>query len=266
MKAMKLYDRVHRIHRELAAQGLTPDVALKVSDLTPFDQFHYHGTEAVDEAIAALALRSGMRILDIGAGLGGPARYIAEKTDAHVTALELQEDLSAVGEDLTRRCGLSTLVDHRCGNVLDGIEGNFDAIVSMLCFLHIPDRARLFSVCRHSLSEKGKLYVEDFALRRKATASEAEALAVKVQCPYLPTVEEYRQHFLGAGFRHIEIADVTEDWTSFTTERLAAYRSARPRNTAIHGAEVVEGLEDFYATVAGLFESGLIAGVKITVS
>jgi hypothetical protein len=136
----------------------------------------------------------------------------------------------------------------------------------MLCFLHIPDRARLFAVCRAAFGEKGKLYVEDFAQRRKARASEAEALAAKVQCPYLPTVEEYRQHFLGAGFQHIEIADVTGDWTSFTAERLAAYRSARPRNIAIHGAEVVEGLEDFYATVAGLFADGAISGVKITAS
>jgi cyclopropane fatty-acyl-phospholipid synthase-like methyltransferase len=183
-----------------------------------------------------------------------------------VTALELQEDLSAVGEDLTRRCGLTALVEHRCGNALDGVDGSFDAIVSMLCFLHIPDRARLFQVCRAALGDKGKLYVEDFALRRKATPQEAEALAVKVQCPYLPTAEEYRQHFLGAGFRHVEIADVTEDWTSFTADRLAAYRSARDRNIAIHGAGVVEGLEDFYATVAELFADGAISGVKITAS
>lgn len=266
MKAMKLYDRVHRIHRELAACGISPDQPLMVSDLTPFDQFHYHGTEAVDEAIAALGLKPGMRVLDIGAGLGGPARYLAEKSGAHVTALELQEDLNAVGEELTRRCGLVALVDHRCGNVLDGLEGNFDAMVSMLCFLHIPDRARLFAICRAALGARGKLYVEDFALRRTATASEAEALAVKVQCSYLPTAEQYRRHFLGAGFQRVEMADVTADWTSFTAERLAAYRKARPRNIAVHGVEVVEGLEDFYATVAGLFADGAISGVRITAS
>lgn len=266
MKAMKLYDRVHRIHRELAVQGLTPDQPLKVSDLTPFDQFHYHGTDAVDEAIAALGLRPGMRVLDIGAGLGGPARYIAEKSGAHVTALELQEDLNDVGEDLTRRCGLAARVEHRCGNVLDGLDGNFDAIVSMLCFLHIPDRARLFQVCRRALGTRGNLYVEDFALRRKATAGEAEALAVKVQCSYLPTARQYRQHLLGAGFPRVEMTDVTVDWACFTAGRLAAYRAARDRSIAIHGAEVVDGLEDFYATVASLFDSGLIAGLKITAS
>ncbi len=263
---MKLYDRVHRIHRELAAQGLTPDLPLKVSDLTPFDQFHYHGTEAVEEAIAALSLKPGMRVLDIGAGIGGPARYIAERTGAHVTALELQEDLSAVGEDLTRRCGLSGLVDHRCGNVLDGVAGNFDCIVSMLCFLHIPDRARLFRVCRSVLREGGALYIEDFGRNRNATAAETEALAIKVQCPHVPTPEEYRSDLSGAGFAAVQLIDATADWTSFTASRLAAYRAARDRNVTIHGAEVVDGLDDFYATVAGLFSGGFIAGLKITAS
>lgn len=266
MKAMKLYDRVHRIHRELAAKGLAPDVALKVSDLTPFDQLHYHGTKAVEEAISALGLKAGMRVLDIGAGLGGPARYIAERTGAHVTALELQEDLSAVGEDLTRRCGLSTRVEHRCGNVLDGVEGNFDCIVSMLCFLHIPDRARLFSVCRSALKIGGSIYIEDFGRHRDATPAETEALAVKVQCPHVPTPDEYRSDLSAAGFATIRLSDVTADWTAFTASRLAAYRAARDRNINIHGAEIVDGLEDFYATVTGLFAGGLIAGIKIRAS
>jgi cyclopropane fatty-acyl-phospholipid synthase-like methyltransferase len=266
MKAMKLYDRVHRIHKELAAKGLTPDVALKVSDLTPFDQFHYHGTKAVEEAIAALGLKPGMRVLDIGAGLGGPARYIAERTGAHVTALELQEDLSTVGEDLTHRCGLTALVEHRCGNVLEGVDGNFDCIVSMLCFLHIPDRARLFSVCRSVLKKGGALYIEDFGRNRDATPAETEALAIKVQCPHVPTLEEYRSDLSAAGFAAVQLTDATADWTAFTASRLAAYRAARDRNITIHGAEIVDGLEDFYATVAGLFSNGLIAGVKITAS
>jgi len=263
---MKLYDRVHRIHRELAAQGLSPDQPLKVSDLTPFDQFHYHGTKAVEEAIAALGLKPGMRVLDIGAGLGGPARYIAERTGAHVTALELQEDLSAIAEDLTRRCGLSALVDHRCGNVLDGVAGNFDAIVSMLCFLHIPDRVRLFAVCRSVLKKGGTIYIEDFGRNRDATPAETEALAIKVQCRHLPTPEEYGGDLASAGFAAVQLTDMTADWTAYTASRLASYRAARERNVTIHGADVVDGLDDFFATVAGLFASGLIAGVKITAS
>jgi sarcosine/dimethylglycine N-methyltransferase len=266
MKAMKLYDGGERLHRELVAQGIEPGTPLRVSQLTSYDQFHYFGTAAVDEAINTLSITKGLRVLDIGAGLGGPARYIAEKTGAHVTAIELQQDLYDAGRDLTLRCGLSSLVEHRCGNVLEGVEGKFDAIISMLCFLHIPPRQRLLSICRAALRQSGKLYIEDYAKRRPTTTEEAQSLATKVQCSYLPTAEEYRQHLGSAGFEHIEMRDVTAAWTSFTAERLAIFRKARPRHVAIHGEEAISGLEDFYATVAGLFASGAISGLKIIAS
>ena len=264
MKSMKLYDRVQRVYKDLEARGIGPDAPLHVSQLAAFDQYHYFGTEAVDEAIATLGLKRGMRVLDIGAGIGGPARYIAEKTGAKVTALELQDDLSEVGTDLTRRCNLSHLVEHRTANVLDGIEGKYDAIVSMLCFLHIPDRARLFAVCRTAMNPGAKLYIEDYSKHRDATPDETEALAVKVQCSYLPSTDEYRRHLVDAGFRHVKIDDVTQAWTTFTTSRLQAYREQRDRNIALHGVEMVNGLDDFYATVTGLFSAGFIAGLKIT--
>ena len=87
MKSMKLYTNVQRIHNDLAALGIGPDAALRVDQLTPFDQYHYFGTDAVDEALEVLQLQPGSRVLDVGSGIGGPARYIAVKTGAHVTAL-----------------------------------------------------------------------------------------------------------------------------------------------------------------------------------
>jgi sarcosine/dimethylglycine N-methyltransferase len=264
MKSMKLYDRVNRIHNELAARGIGPDQPLAVAQLTPFDQYNYFGTEAVDRAIAIMGLKPGMRVLDIGSGIGGPARYIAERTGAHVTALELQADLNGLAADLTRRCGLSRLVDHRCGNILEGIEGSYDGILSLLCFLHIADRERLFAVCRAALKPDCILYIEDYGRHREASAQEAEALAVKVQCPFVPTAAIYRGHLSDSGFGQVDLDDVTGDWMTFTSGRLKAYRAARERNIAIHGSAVVDGLDDFYATVEGLFRGGLIAGLRIT--
>jgi cyclopropane fatty-acyl-phospholipid synthase-like methyltransferase len=263
MKAMKLYDGVNRIYRELEALGLGADAPLRVSDLTPFDQYHYHGTKAVDEAIAAAQISSGMRVLDVGAGIGGPARYLAEMTGAHVTALELQHDLNDTGADLTGRCGLSARVAHVCGNVLDGLEERYDAMLSLLCFLHIADRATLFRNCRAALKAGGALYIEDYGLRRALSVDEMESLAVKVQCPFLPTVEDYRDDLRQAGFNHVDVVDVTEDWKTFTSARLSAFRAGRARHVALHGEALVAGLDDFYATVARLFAGGAISGLKI---
>jgi sarcosine/dimethylglycine N-methyltransferase len=264
MKSMKLYTNVQRIHNELAALGIGPDAALRVDQLTPFDQYHYFGTDAVDEALEVLQLQPGSRILDVGSGIGGPARYIAAKTGAHVTALELQPDLHEVARDLTARCGLTSRVEHVCGNILDGAAAkNYDAIISFLCFLHIPDRAPLFSACRAALKPGGVMYIEDFGKSRPLSADEAKALSVKVQCAVLPGRTEYETHLITAGFADVSMSDVTDAWKDFTASRLAVFRAARASSIAVHGQEIVDDLDDFYGAVAQLFQDGAVAGLKI---
>ena len=173
MKSMKLYSDVRRIHNDLAALGIGPQDRLSVAQLTPFDQYHYDGTHAVDLALDRLGLTAGARLLDIGSGIGGPARYVADRTGVHVTALELQADLDAVARDLTARCGLAPRVTHVCGDILDGgPRGPFDGIISLLCMLHIPDKARLFAACRAALKPGGAMYIEDFARARTLSAAE----------------------------------------------------------------------------------------------
>ncbi|HEX2785290.1 MAG TPA: methyltransferase domain-containing protein [Ilumatobacteraceae bacterium] len=263
MKAMKLYDRVERIHNELALLEIDGTTPLTVEQLTPFDQYHYFGTEAVDEAIVALGLSPGMRVLDIGSGIGGPARYIAARSGARVTALELQPDLDELATDLTQRCGLAHLVEHRCGDVLDGLDETYDAVVSFLCFLHIADLNRLLAACRDALTAGGGMYIEDFAKRREPTRAEAAALEIKVQCPPLPSPDDYTEQLRAAGFTDLHIEDVTSQWGAFTAGRLEEFRASRARNIAVHGLDIVDGLDDFYGTVARLFETGVITGLKI---
>jgi cyclopropane fatty-acyl-phospholipid synthase-like methyltransferase len=265
MKSMKLYAQVHRIYRELEALGVNEEQALRVEQLTPFDQYHYFGTEAVDEALDALELTASSRVLDVGSGLGGPARYIAAKTGAKVTALEIQEDLHDVALDLTLRCGLASRVEHRLGDILDGVEAaRHDAIVSFLCFLHIPGRAKLFDSCRKALKPQGLIYIEDYARPRALSPAEEHMLSSKVQCPYLPTREDYEAQLGAAGFRNILVTDLSESWRDFTAARLAQFRADRHRQIALHGHELVDGLDDFYATVAGLFLVGAVSGLRIT--
>lgn len=58
-------------------------------------------------------------MLDFGSGLGGPARYMANKTHCHVTAVEIQEELNEIALDLTKRCELSDRVHHIRQNIRD---------------------------------------------------------------------------------------------------------------------------------------------------
>ena len=266
MKAMALYDHVERIRNEIVELGRDPDGPLEAELLWPFDQYHYDGVRAVDVVVRRLGLTAGQRVLEVGAGIGGPARRMAAVHGLRVTALELQPDLHALAEALTRQCGLAHAIDHRLGNVLDGVPppGGFDAIISFLTFLHIPQRAALFACCRDGLADGGRLGIEDFVGLRSLDEAEAETLAVKAQCPYLPSPDEYRAHLEAGGFTSIEIEDLTAAWTEFTAARRDAFRAARGRNVRVHGAVITDRLGDFYATVAGLFASGAVGGLRIT--
>jgi cyclopropane fatty-acyl-phospholipid synthase-like methyltransferase len=256
---------VDRIHAELRATGIDDAAPLTVADLTRFDQYHYLGTEAVDHAIAVLGIGPDCHVLDVGAGIGGPARHLAAATGCAVTALELQADLDATAAALTRRTGMTERVRHVCGDVVAGAPpgGPYDAVMSFLAILHIPDRPRLLAALHGALRPGGRLYVEDFTKRSEPSVAQWADLRLKVQCPYLPTAAEYARQVAAAGFRELAVEDMTAAWTAFTHERLTAFRAGRDRSVDIHGAELVDGLDDFYATVAGLYASGVLGGVRL---
>jgi sarcosine/dimethylglycine N-methyltransferase len=112
IKSMKLYTNVERVYNELAELGIGDSEPLKVEQLSTFDQLHYHGTGALDKAIHLLDIESSQQLLEVGSGIGGPARYLASKTGANITALELQADQNQVAHQLSQRCGLSGRINH----------------------------------------------------------------------------------------------------------------------------------------------------------
>lgn len=266
IKSMGLYRNVERILADLEADGRDSESQLRVQDLTSYDQYHYEGTDAVDDACVALEAGPDSHILDVGSGLGGPARYMAEQTGARLTALELQPDLNEVAASLTDRCGLSGLVTHLAGDVTagDAPADSFSGLMSMLCFLHIPDRAVLFSQCAAALQADGGLFIDDYFEREPLTTSDSETLAEKVYCPYLPNLDTYIADVEGAGFVDIAVTDKTHEWTDFVVDRLAAFRAASDRATGRYGAQTVAELDDFYAAVVDLFTSGRLGGLRLT--
>ena len=66
-----------------------------------------------------------------------------------------------------------------------------------------------------------------------------------------------------AGFTILEAEDQTELWRDFTASRLQAFRNARPAKVAVLGADLADGLEDFYAVMAGLFSAGAVGGLRL---
>ena len=109
---MKLYENASRIFNDLEAYGYTDGSYLDSEVLNKFDQLHYNGTDSVLDSINQLDIKKSDLVLEVGAGWGGPSRFIANKTHASVVALELQDDYTKVGRTLTERTRLNKSVEH----------------------------------------------------------------------------------------------------------------------------------------------------------
>ncbi len=265
IKSMKLYGQVERIYNDLTAAGFADDDPLTVADLSAFDQYHYFGTQAVNDATERLAIGAESRVLEVGSGIGGPSRHLAERTGCRVTALELQSDLDEVARSLTGRCGLSERVEHACGDVLAHPlpAETYDAVVSWLALYHVPDQTALFARCARALKPGGALYAEDLYERAPLTADEQDRIAHELYGAGLATRENYCTTLKEAGFEDIAFEDLSELWSAHVAERLEQYRAGIDRHVAVHGEAVVAALDHFYDMVTTMFAGGRLGGVRV---
>jgi SAM-dependent methyltransferase len=117
---------------------------LTIDDLAPIDELHSRRSLATKELAEMLAPKPGARLLDIGSGLGGPARYLAKVSNCRVTGIDLTAEFVATAVDLTRRADLARQVDFRQGSALDlpFADGSFDLAWSQNVAMNLADRPR----------------------------------------------------------------------------------------------------------------------------
>ena len=265
IKSMKLYNNVDRIFNELREIGKSTSSTLLVEDLTKFDQLHYHGTDAIDIFIEKLEINEKTKILDVGSGIGGPARYIANKTGAEITAIELQSDQNNLAKDLTKKCGLSNKVNHICGDILDYDFKNqtFDAVVSWLTLYHIANHEILLKKLFDLLNPNGFFYTEDITSRINLSDADRKEIKKEIYGIHLPYFDNYISNLEQNGFKLIFSEDMSSSWTDFTKERIKKYNSEKERNIRVHGKEVYDSLNSFYNFVGQYFSNGKLGGIRV---
>ena len=273
IKTMKLYTHVERIQIEVESRGMLNSRSIDPIALSDIDCMHYEGNDALEDVIQAIKLDSSSKVLDVGSGFGGVARVLSSSSKCTTVAIELQPDIHRLAEDLTKRCGLSDLVKHIEGDILnydldklgDG-PSTFDGLTSFLVFLHIPDKAALLSNCAKMLKRKGTLFVEDYYCRSSFTDAELISLSSDVFCRDLPTKEQYIVVLKSAGFDDIQFIDKTKEWTAFVTDRLEKFEASKETFISLHGQPTYSSLYYFYKSVVTLFDGGNLGGVRIIAS
>jgi ubiquinone/menaquinone biosynthesis C-methylase UbiE len=136
---------------------------LTIDDTAPFDEFHSRRRKATEELAALLRPAATDHVLDIGSGLGGPARYLTTTYHCRVSGVDLTDEFVIAATDLTRRTGLADQVDFRQGSALDipFPDASFDLGWTQNVAMNIQDRARWYGEMRRVLKPGARLAIQD---------------------------------------------------------------------------------------------------------
>ena len=155
-------DLAERLLAALAAAGKNLD-ALTIDELAVTDQFHGGGKPATIRLARLLDPRPGARVLDVGGGIGGPARTLAVEFGCHVTVVDLTASFVRAGQMLTARLGLTDRVSHQVGNALElpFESGTFDAVWTQNSGMSIANKAGLYAGFHRVLRAGGRVALQE---------------------------------------------------------------------------------------------------------
>lgn len=163
-----------------------------------------------------LRLYPGMQVLDVGCGVGGPARYIASHTGASVTGINNNAYQISRGEKHTKKAKLSHLVRFVKADFMDlpYQADHFDAIYTIEASCHAPDRVALFEELRRVLKPGALFGGYEWCLTDAYDASNAEHVKIKKDIevgnglPDLSHTSVIDRSLEEAGFELVETEDL----------------------------------------------------------
>ena len=201
--------------------------SLTVADLEPMDHLHGGGAEATRGLLVRLSPGPGRHILDIGSGIGGPARFLASEYGCRVTGIDLTQEFCDVAVMLTEKIGLDDRVSFRQANALDlpFDDACFDGAYSQNVSMNISDKAAFYGEACRILKPGGLFVAAEVAEGPDGPPFFPVPWALTPENSHLSKVDEISHLLAAASFRDIEIIDHTAammDIHQRTRARIAA--------------------------------------------
>jgi len=224
-----------RLRAALAEDGVDPERP-SLEQLAPYDQFHGRGLEATEEIADSLDIAAGDHVLDVGSGIGGPARYMARRFDCRVTGIDLTAEFCDVARHLTRLLGLEERVRFELGNALAMPFGDasFEGAYSMNVSMNIADKDAFYREVWRVLKPGGWLMLSELARGTGPEIDYPTPWASSAHASFLSTPEETLRGLEDAGFEVVNFRTTVEESLAFgarSRERVA--RGEKPPHRAV---------------------------------
>jgi ubiquinone/menaquinone biosynthesis C-methylase UbiE len=246
-----------RLTDALRAAGKDPGRP-EVDDLAPYDEFHSGGREATVALAGLLDLKPRARLLDLGAGIGGPARMFARLLDCDVTGIDVTAEFVELARLLTERVGLADRVrfEQASALALPFPAASFDAATLLHVGMNIADKPLLFAEARRVLAPGGVFAVYDPMRTGDGPLTFPLPWAATEAISFVEPVDVYRQWLREAGFELAAEHPFRElALTVFRAQAAAASAGGPPSGlAALMGPEMLPRLRN----LRGLIDVGVL--------
>jgi ubiquinone/menaquinone biosynthesis C-methylase UbiE len=224
-----------RLNAALAQDGIDPDHP-SLEALAPYDHLHGRGLEATMEVANLARATASDHILDIGSGIGGPARYFANRFGCLVTGIDLTPEFCDVARHLTQLLDLEDRIKLEVGNALAMAfaDGSFDGAYSMNVSMNIADKRAFYREIHRVLKPGGWLALSELAKGEGGELDYPTPWASSASTSFLSTPEETRRNLLEAGFDVIRLHSTLEEALAFgARSRAIVERGEKPQRRAV---------------------------------
>lgn len=198
---------------------------LSVQDLEPVDHYHGGGVDSTRQLAERLdryaSIRAGDRLLDIGSGIGGPARFFATTYDCHLTGIDLTPKFCEVAKALNRMTGLSERVEIQNGSATDlpFEAGDFDHAYSQNVSMNIADKAKFHQEAARVLKSGGCFALTDVAEGPGGDVVFPNPFSRTAETSFVVRLEETVSSLTSAGFEILLILNTADRSRQAHTER-----------------------------------------------
>ncbi|RUZ78597.1 methyltransferase domain-containing protein [Mesorhizobium sp. M7A.F.Ca.US.006.01.1.1] len=256
-----------RILAALADTGV--EIAnLRASDLKAVDEFHIGGVAATRELIDQMGLKPAAALLDIGSGIGGPARFVANSVGADVTGIDLTQSYVDIATSLSKRTGLAGKTRFVQGSALDMPFKNasFDAAVILHVGMNLADKAKLMSETARVLKPGGVFAVYDVMRLKAGALTYPLPWATDEAMSFVAAPDDYRSAATAAGFsvtaERPRGAFAIEFFATVRAQMAAAQAEGRKPPPGV-GLVMGENARTKIANLTAALEGGILAPVEL---
>jgi sarcosine/dimethylglycine N-methyltransferase len=185
---------------------------LQPADLALLEDFHTMGRIATTQLADLVKITPGDEVLDAGSGIGGTARYIAERSRCHVATVDLTEEYCATARWLNQLAGLDDRISVRQGDVTDlpFEDASFTLMFSQHVQMNVADKALLYAEARRVLADGGTLAVWEIVAGEDREPDFPLPWADRPEYRHLTTSDRLRTTIATSGFEIEQWNDLTD--------------------------------------------------------